>query len=620
MTEPRTSPVTFRPPGKTVEASSGERLVEAANAVALTLDMPCGGEGVCGKCRVRVSQGAGPPGPQELRVFSQDELEAGWRLACQTVVAGPMAVEVPHTSLLATFHKILSDTRTAQAVVVDPPVWKRRLALDPPSREDDRADLVRLREALGPVAADLELVRHLPRLLRQSMFRGTAVLAPGRLLDFEPGDTRDACYAAAVDVGTTTLAAVLIDLHEGSEMAVAACLNPQTPFGDDVISRIAHSQDHPEGLEQLRSAVCRAIDGLIGEMTSRASVKRHHIYEVVLAGNTTMQHLLCGIDPRHLGELPFVAATGCGVTAPAAALDLAVHPGAEAYVAPVIGGFVGGDSVAGMLATEMTRSAEPSLLVDIGTNGELVLSCDSKLWAVATAAGPAFEGARIEFGMRAARGAIERFHIDGDVHFEVIGGGAPLGICGSALIDVAAELLRYGFISPEGRLARRDALPSQVPAALRDRAVEHQGDPAFLIVTGDRSGTGRPILFTQRDVRQLQLASGAIRAGVAILCKRAGMAPGDLRRVEIAGGFGNYIRRRNAQRIGLLPPEIPRECIRFQGNTSLAGARLMAISLQARREAEQLARRTEHFDLATDHAFQWTFADAMIFPSEPRAV
>jgi uncharacterized 2Fe-2S/4Fe-4S cluster protein (DUF4445 family) len=253
-------------------------------------------------------------------------------------------------------------------------------------------------------------------------------------------------------------------------------------------------------------------------------------------------------------------------------------------------------------------------LVDIGTNGEIVLAAEGKLTAASTAAGPAFEGARISQGMRGSTGAIERVHFDGLLRTQVIGGVRPTGLCGSGLIDLAAELLQQGVLGPEGRMASADDPPDGLPTDLRRRLVAAQGKPAFLVADAAETATGKPILLTQQDVRELQLASGAIRAGVEILLRRSGLATTDLDAVLIAGGFGNYVRRTSAQRIGLLPPAIPRERIRYQGNTSLAGARLVALSHQARREAEALARRTQHVDLSRDPDFAWAFADAMLFP------
>jgi uncharacterized 2Fe-2S/4Fe-4S cluster protein (DUF4445 family) len=350
-------------------------------------------------------------------------------------------------------------------------------------------------------------------------------------------------------------------------------------------------------------------------MFRQASVNPQRVYEVTIAGNTTMQHLLCRLHPRYLGEVPFVPVTGRHVSMPAAALGLHAHPRARVYVFPAIGGFVGGDTVAGMLATRLNECEAPTLLIDVGTNGEIVLFADGALRAASTAAGPAFEGARILHGMRSSTGAIEKVVLDGVLRTNVIGNVPPIGLCGSALIDLAAELLRHGLLAPEGRIRTPDQLPASVPADLTRRLTVHEKQMAFLLAPSEESGTGKPIVVTQRDFRELQLATGAIRAGVNILLRQVGLRPGDLESVLIAGGFGNFIRRSNAQRIGLLPPEIERRRIRYQGNTSLAGAWLAAVSDRVRRAADPLARRTRHVDLSTDPDFQRAFAEAMIFPA-----
>lgn len=606
--------VTFQPLGKTVFVLPGTWLVEAAALAGLAFEMPCGGEGICGKCRVVVRRGAGDPTEDERNHLTADELAAGTRLACRTPVVGPMTVFVPSTSVVGDGHQILTTTAEGPAARLHPAVRKRYLELPPPGRGDERPDLVRLEASLGPIACGLEMIRRLPGQLRAHGFRGTAVAIDGELIDFEPGNTEAACYGVAVDVGTTTLVATLVDLTSGRQLGVATRLNPQTSFGDDVISRIQHAADSTAGLAELQRAVASAINELIGELASETRVARQQIYDIAVAGNTTMQHLLAGIDPRYLGEVPFVPAMGGGIRAAAADLGLEIHPRGRVYFLPVIGGFVGGDTVAGMLATGLAEADGAALLVDIGTNGEIVLAHRGKLLAAATAAGPAFEGARILHGMRAANGAIEKVVVDERLHANVIGGVPPVGLCGSALIDVAAELLRQGLLSPEGRLAVRDQLPPDLLPDLRRRITQHDGHPAFLLADADDSASRRAILLTQRDIRQLQLASGAIRAGIVLLLRRAGLGPSDLEAVLIAGGFGNFIRRKNAQRIGLLPPDVPRHRIRYQGNTSLAGARLALLSVEARREADDLARRAEHIDLSTDHGFQWAFADAMIFP------
>ena len=608
-------PVAFQPSGKTIYVLHGTKLAEAAAGAGIVLDTPCGGEGVCGKCRVVITSGGGEPTPAELAVLSMEELRAGLRLACQTAVRGPMTVEVPRTSLLASGHKILVRMEETSRPAGDPAVRKQYVELSVPERGDDDADLSRLEKAVGPLTVDLELLREIPGRLRETNFRGTAVLADGHLIDFEPGNTEAEAFAVAMDIGTTTLVGALLDLNTGDELAVASRLNPQTRCGDDVLSRILHVRETPNGLLELHETIIEAVDQMIGELSDQAKIGRELIYGLAISGNTTMQQLLCRIDPSSLGEVPFVPGMGRRpLLLPAAELGLHVHP--RASVSPVIGGFVGGDTVSGILATRLVEAEGPTLLIDIGTNGEIVLFADGKLSAASTAAGPAFEGARISHGMRASNGAIEKVVVDGRLRLGVIGDGAPVGLCGSALIDLAAELLRHHLLAANGHLQTPDQLSGDVPPELAQRIVLRDGQAAFLIAPETETGSGKPIVLTQRDVRELQLATGAIRCGIAILLRRAAVEPAQLERVLIAGGFGNFIRRSNAQQIGLIPREVPRHRIRYQGNTSLAGARLMALSRRARTMAEDLARRAEHVDLSRDADFHTAFAEAMIFPED----
>ncbi len=627
--------VSFRPSGREVFVLPGTRLIEAAAEAGLVVEVPCGGEGRCGRCRVIVASDAAAPTTTERHWLSQEELEDGWRLACQSAVNGPMDVEIPPGSRAAAEHKILVQWQEKGAGGIpalhgadhskqrlptpfpESPVRKRYVELALPGRGDDAPDMLRLEAALGgPLEADLSLLGDLPSRLRTNEFRGTAVMAEHRLIDFEPGNTENDAFAVAFDIGTTTVVATLVDLGTGSEWAVASRINPQTRFGDDVLSRILYARQNADGLRQLSDTILGATDEMIGELCQMAGVGRERIYEATFAGNTTMQQLLCAIDTRSLGELPFSPAMGRALALPVAQLGLHIHPRGTAYIMPVIGGFVGGDTVAGILATGMSDATEPTLLVDIGTNGEIVLQAGGKLRAASTAAGPAFEGARISCGMRGSTGAIEKVVVDGRLRVNVIGNVAPVGLCGSGLIDVAAVLLRHKILTPQGRLQTPDELPAGVLPDLAERIVLDGGKVAFLLASAAESASGRPIVLTQRDLRELQLATGAIRAGIGILLRQAGLQPTDLHRVLIGGGFGNFIRRSNAQRIGLLPSEIEHGRIRYMGNTSLAGARLAALSCGARRLADDLARRTEHVDLSIDAEFQTAFADAMIFPEE----
>lgn len=396
----------------------------------------------------------------------------------------------------------------------------------------------------------------------------------------------DKYFGVAVDVGTTTLAASLVNLKNGSEIAVTGDINPQISFGDDVISRIKYAASGGKNTAKLQKAIVGQINAMINRLCGQGGVDKKNIYEITIAGNTTMEHLVCGIDPAALGQLPFEPVYRGANAVNAAELKLEINDKGIVYVLPIVGGFIGGDISAGMLAVDLLSQPQPVLMIDVGTNGEIVLANNGKIMAASTAAGPAFEGARISCGMRAAAGAIEKVKLaGGDCIYNVIGNVEPAGICGSGLIDVTAELLNAGIVDSSGRMNRRE-----------------------FIVAGK-------IKITQNDIRQIQLAVGAIRAGINIILKKAGIKAADLKKVFIAGGFGSFIRRNNAQRIGLLPAEVSHEKISFVGNTSLAGAKLALLSIKARQRAEGLAKQTEHIELSADSDFQNEFANAMIFPA-----
>jgi uncharacterized 2Fe-2S/4Fe-4S cluster protein (DUF4445 family) len=438
----------------------------------------------------------------------------------------------------------------------------------------------------------------------------------GTLIDFEPGDTTSACYGIAIDIGTTTLVASLHDLSTGDELAVTARVNSQTRIGDDVLTRIRHATSSSHGLEQLQQAVATNCATMVKQLCHQTAVSRQHIYSAVIAGNTTMQHVAAGIDPTSLGQVPFIPVQTASMCLEARDLDLATHPDARIHFLPVIGGFVGGDTVAGLIATQAADREGNTLLIDIGTNGEIVLARDGRLWATSAAAGPAFEGARISCGMRAAEGAIEKVSLtDDQLTFSTIGGVAARGICGSGLIDAAAQMLRFGVLTPEGRMRARDEMPHDTPADIMRRIeTDAQEKQTFRLVDADRGGRGPGITVTQQDVRELQLAAGAIRSATRMLLKRAGIDASNLNTILLAGGFGSFIRRSSAQRLGLLPPNVAHERIRFVGNTSLRGAQWVLLSQSARAKAEQLARQAELVELSTDRDFLHEFTEAMIFP------
>ncbi len=609
--------VTFQPHGRTVFVLRGTTILEAAARVGLVIETPCGGAGTCGKCRVRIALNAGKPVAADQKTFSAAELQDGWRLACRTRIESDTVVTVPETSLFGGEHQIMTTSTSGAPQEVRPAIRKLYVELSPPTLEDDTPDLLRLEQKIGPFKADLALIRHVSATLRAHDFKGTAVLADHRLLDFEPGDTRDRCAGVAFDIGTTTLVGQLLNLCDGRELGVVSRMNPQVSFGDDVLSRIGHAASCPGCLDEMRLAVVREVASMIDALCAGAGISREHIYEATFAGNTTMEHILCGLNPAQMGAIPFVPMHARGLLIPAQEMGIPIHRGALTYLFPLIGGFVGGDTVAGMLATRIDRMEGPVLLVDIGTNGEIVLAHDGKYWAASTAAGPAFEGARISCGMRGTHGAIEKVVLNGDVRLEVIGNAEAVGLCGSGLIDLVAELLNHGIVAPDGQMRSPDELPPGLAPALAARVrLAPDGAARFVLVDATARSGAAEVAFTQRDVREVQLGCGAIRAGIALLLRSAGIGAADLKTVLIAGGFGNFIRRSSAQRIGLLPAGIDHQRIRYVGNVSLAGARAALLSTDARKQGEEMARRVKHVELSTMDGFQDVFADAMMFPEE----
>ena len=607
--------VTFTPSGKSVYVLPGTTLLEAAARAGIILQTPCGGSGTCGKCRVRVTGGTCTPGAAETRVFGPGGVASGARLACQAKVEEDLVVDVPAESLFIHEHQILT-TATAVDVPLEPSVRKQMFTLRCPDRDSKESDLVRLQKVIGDVSVSYATTVMIPRFLRANAWAGTAVISNRHLIALEENDTRGQVYGVAFDIGTTTIAGILVDLTTGVDLATAACVNPQIPYGDDVLSRIQTVRQNPGQLADLQYAAVTALNQLIQRLTDSVGVPRTRVYEAVVAGNTTMQQIFCGYTPAALGEVPFVPVFESLHRVHAAHLGVQINPAADIAVFGQVGGFVGGDTVACMVASRIDQWREPVLLIDIGTNGEIVLAHDGAILATSTAAGPALEGARIGQGMRAATGAIEKVIVDGDVRCNVVGNTAPLGICGSGLIDAVAEMRKAGVLDVMGRIRSAGELPQAAPARLRERVVAHgDGTFDFVLVTADHSGLDEPIVMTQRDIREMQLATGAMRAGVNILLKRAGITCDQLGAVLLAGAFGNFIRRSSALTVGLLPA-VPPAKIRSIGNAALMGARMALLSLGERAYAERLRQKTTHVDLSCDRDFVDEFAMAMVFPGE----
>ncbi len=615
MAEP-THTVTFEPGGQTVGVVHGTTILDAARAAGVPLNSPCGGMGTCGGCRVVIPDDPPPPAEVSARVLSGEEIRRAMRLACQQRITRSLRVVIPEASRLVDQQILVEGI--GREVPLDPNGRKVVLRLPEPSVSDQRADEQRLLDALAEEGlADLtvhpKLLRELPRRLRASDFRVAALVLGDDVIHVERPTHDAACYGFAVDVGTTTLAGYLVDLGTGEVVAVSSRTNPQTAYGDDVVARIEYCGREKRGLARLQSLVVEAINEMTAEACRRAHVQPSAVCEIVAVGNTTMNHLLRKLPVDAIGRAPFVAVSALPHAEPARPLGLKVHPRGQLYMAPLVAGFVGADTVAVILATGMHEGDGLAMAIDIGTNGEIVLGTRDRLVACSTAAGPAFEGARIRYGMRAAAGAIDRVDLDGDrllVH--TIEQAPPVGLCGTGLIDAVSVLLAAGVIEPTG--AMRSAAELTDRPHLAERVVGADGDVGFVLAGEAESGSGGPVLLTQRDVREVQLAKGAIAAGIATLLEEFGAGPEDLGRIYLAGAFGNLIRPERARSIGLIP-DLPLERVRFVGNAAGAGARMLLVNRGLRRTAEDVARGVEHLELSRRADFQMRFAEAMLFPA-----
>lgn len=523
--------------GPIIDETIGELLIRHR----IYIDQPCGGTGLCGKCRVILNGILPEPTIKEKRIFSKEELASGLRLACQTKASGGMSVSIP--------------VQDSQSIKV----------LD--SFEETGS---------AKISCDSQ---------------------------YENG--------IAIDIGTTTIVAYLIDMGTGKTLAASSAINPQTAFGADVISRISYIGDGPEKLLELQKAAVRQINDLIKDLfakTGRSATKEDLI---VVAGNTTMEHIFAGISPESIGRSPFEPQFYESIEFAASELGIEMESSVKVKLLPNIYGFVGGDIVSGIIYSGMHKTDELSLLVDIGTNNEMVLGNKDIMYCCSAAAGPALEGAKIKMGMRAAPGAIDSVKINGSgIKITTINDKPPLGICGSGLVDAISELLKAGVITESGRFAKKEDIKD---INLSERLTgTHAKDMLFVIASEGEQGQNPEVGLTQKDIREIQLAKGAIAAGIEILLDVAGKKLDDIKNVYLAGAFGNYIDIENAVRISILP-SVPRERIHPIGNSAGAGACLMLKEPDLWETADGLIKKSKHIELANHEKFQDIFVDNLSF-------
>jgi uncharacterized 2Fe-2S/4Fe-4S cluster protein (DUF4445 family) len=581
-----------------VRVPQGVTLFDAASWNGIAIDSTCGGHGTCKKCRVRFKAEPPPPTSLDLRAYTAQEIKDGWRLACRTPATTDADVEVPP---LTTRPKAAT-VGVGRQVILRPAVRKRYLELAEPSLADQVTDLERVLGELTDLSpgADLAVLRTLGSTLRQSDFKVTAVVADETLIAVEPGDTTDRAFGLAFDLGTTTVVATLLDLTTGTPAAVESMLNKQQPFGADVIARISATMLDPAARDKLRHLAQETLAELSEAVCKAADVRPEEVYEVALAGNATMVHLVLGIDPEPLGVAPFIMSARLLPEVRAHDLGVPAHPQARAVVFPAFGAYVGGDITAGLLASGMDRDPRIRLFIDIGTNCEIVLGGRDWLLATAAPAGPAFEGASIRCGMRAADGAVEAVAIteDGDLRLTVIGDTEPRGLCGSGLVDAVAALAEAGVIDSSGRFVHD--VPAHLPQAMQrlaERLTMIGQERVFVLHWSADRDPATSVYLSQRDIRELQFAKTAIATGWRILLEEAGLETEDIKQVLLAGSFGSYLSAKSAIRIGLVPDVGPRRII-AAGNVAGEGAKMALLSIRDRAAALALLGEVNYVELS----------------------
>jgi uncharacterized 2Fe-2S/4Fe-4S cluster protein (DUF4445 family) len=595
--------VTYQPFDRTTRVPPGTTLFSAAHWIGLPIDSTCGGRGTCGKCKVRVLEGASEVTTADHRLLRKDEVENGWRLSCQARIYEDMTCEVPQLLRVPK----AATMGLSRLVIIDPNVRKVYLELTEPDLHDQRSDVTRLRDALAAeghdMSASVPVLRTLPKTLRDAAFKVTAVLAGEHLVAIEPGDTTEECFGVAFDVGTTTLVGTLMNLRTGMAAAVSSTLNGQAPYGADVISRISHAMNGADSIDELKAAVVRTMNGILDDLYRDSGVSPERTYEAVVVGNVTMLHLLLGIDPTPISMMPFTPTFMDALSVPAGEVGLRIHPAGFIQTLPALGAYVGADIVSGVLATNIAREDKMRVFVDVGTNGEIVIGSSQRTLATAAPAGPAFEGSQIKCGMRATDGAIEGVQLSDRVDLQVIGGDvAPLGLCGSGLVDAVAQLLNVGLLDHSGRMRSAADVPNH---PLADRLIEVEGVRAFLLAEG--------VYLSQRDVRELQFAKGSIATGIKILMNILGVAASDLDEIYLGGSFGSYLNPESAKIIGLVP-DVDVDKIIAVGNSAGEGAKIALLSYRERQVAFELPSRIEYVELSGRSDFNDAFVEVLRFP------
>jgi len=608
--------IVFEPEGKKVVTSRGKTVFQAAKEAGVGLRSECGGGGLCGKCRVIVknSDAVSKLTEAERKHLSQSEIDSGYRLACQTKIIREVIVMIPPETKLE-YHKI-QVLGLERKVELNPSVMKCHLLLPKPTLSDFRPDLERLLNSLSKqtqkavnLEIDYEILKKLPNILRDANWDATVTIWNDyRIVAVEPGDTSSELFGLAVDIGTSKIVGHLVDLTSGKTVGIESIENPQVIHGEDTITRITFAMADNANLEILQKHAIDCVNRVLHEACRKARVNPGRVYEVIVVGNTAMHHFFLRIQPKYVALSPYTPAVKSSINIASKELNIKVNRGGIVTILPIIAGFVGADAIADVLATGIHESEKLSLLIDIGTNTEVFIGNKDNMLCCSCASGPAFEGAHIKHGMKAVSGAIERIRISPDleVAYKTIDDAKPTGLCGSAVIDVIAEMLKNGIINPNGKFN------SNIKTK---RLRKNNNEMEFILAWNNETTTDREITFTQKDINETLLAKAAIYTGCKILMKRKNVEEKDIGRVFIAGAFGNCINRENAKVIGLIP-DVPTEKIEFVGNTAVMGAKMTLISMGMREKAELIANKVRYLELGNDSDFNQEFSKALFLPHE----
>jgi uncharacterized 2Fe-2S/4Fe-4S cluster protein (DUF4445 family) len=606
------------PEGLRLKVRWGTTIMEALQEVDVRVEGDCGGLGKCGRCRVRVLSEMRPPSEEENELLGEDEIEEGIRLACRSRIEKDLVIQVEETDSERLDHQILA-TGTRPVFQLDPLIDERLVILDTTPQKNGLSDCERIKLALGGEYPDLEVSLHclrtLPALLEKTSFKVTAAIHRNSLLALHEREEVGGLYGLTFDLGTSTLVGKIIRLSDGKEIAAISRLNSQSKYGADIISRIQYVKEQRHGLEELSRLIINDLNQITKQLLEVGDLKADDIFITVAAGNTTMQHLLLSLNPTDIAHAPFAPVSTDGLILRAADIGITLHPEALLYVMPSRSGYIGGDLISMILASGCAEQDDKIALgLDLGTNGEIFLGNRKRLMTCSAAAGPALEGARISHGMIAKEGAIESVYAeDGNLRYQVIGNVEPRGLCGSGLVDLVAVLLERSIIDQGGLMqppqgGSGDTLSARV--IKRDKGIYD-----FLVAATEESFSQKPIYFSQKDVRELQLAKGAVAAGIQILMDQMGVGIRDIDLVYLAGAFGNYIHPQSALRIGLIPKVDPK-IIHAIGNAASTGASMVLLAKGYWKLANELAKSLEHVELSTRPDFNEYFIENLNFPQE----